>query len=98
MGLSPWYSPWATRNDLGASFVQETRYATSGSKSFEVILPSANSSQPWVVSLMQKNLSLVAGKTYTISFWSGSNPVRSIVAIVNRRIHPIQNISIKQSI
>jgi beta-glucanase (GH16 family) len=87
-GLSPWYSPWATRNDLGASFVQDSAYSASGTRSFKASLNSANSTQPWVVSLMQKNLPLTAGKTYTFSFYLRANASRSVKAIVQLQNSP----------
>ncbi len=79
---SSWYSPWSLRNDLGATISQDTKNRVDGSRSFKATLPQANSSQPWAVSLMQMNLSLVAGRTYTLSFYSDADVARSLKVIV----------------
>lgn len=81
-------SPWVTRNDLGATFSQDTSTASAGLKSAKVSLSSSNSSQPWVVALQQHNKSLTSGQTYTVAFWAKASQARSIKAIVQAQNSP----------
>jgi beta-glucanase (GH16 family) len=78
-----WNAPWGFRNDLGATFSQDTSTAANGSHaSFKASLPTNSSSQPWVVSVNQSNLALNSGQSYTLSFWakaSASRPIRAVV-------------------
>ncbi len=87
-GLSPWYSPWTTRNDLGATFTQDTSTYASGVRSFKAALTSANSTQPWVVSLMQKNLSFTGGAAYSLSFYAKASASRSLIATIQLQNSP----------
>ncbi|MGE5222438.1 MAG: family 16 glycosylhydrolase [Omnitrophica WOR_2 bacterium] len=87
-GATPWYTPWTTQNSLGASFTQDTSTYADGYRSFKAVLPTANSTQPWVVALMQKNLALTSGRAYTISFYAKASYSRSIKAIVQNQNSP----------
>lgn len=88
-GASPWYSPWTVRNDLNASFTQDTATAANGSKaSMKASLPSSDSSQPWVVAVTQLNKSLQAGQSYTLSFWAKASAQRPVHAVVQEENSP----------
>ncbi|HEX9013640.1 MAG TPA: carbohydrate binding domain-containing protein, partial [Anaerolineaceae bacterium] len=50
--------------------------------------PSASSSQPWVVSVMQQNRSLSKGKSYTLSFWAKASASRPLQAIIQAQASP----------
>lgn len=87
-GTTPWYTPWTTQNSLGASFIQDTSTYADGYRSFKAVLPSMNSSQPWLVALIQKNQSLTSGQAYTLSFYARASYARSIKAILQNQYSP----------
>ncbi|HEX9013178.1 MAG TPA: carbohydrate binding domain-containing protein, partial [Anaerolineaceae bacterium] len=88
-GASPWYAPWGFRNDLGASFSQDSSTTANGSPaSLKATLPSANSSQPWVVAVDQQNRALSAGQSYTLSYWAKASSSRSLQAVVQEQGSP----------
>jgi beta-glucanase (GH16 family) len=84
----PWDYPWYTRNDLGAVFSQAAGGANGTPFAFKASLSKKNTSQPWVVSLGQNDRPLVAGKTYTLSFWARASFPRSLRAIVQEQPAP----------
>ena len=85
----PWNYPWSFRNDLNASFTQDSTTAANNSKaSLKISLPTADSKQPWVVSASQPNKPLSEGQAYTLSFWAKASTNRVIHAIVQEQNSP----------
>lgn len=88
-GASPWYTPWAFRNDLGAVFSQDTSTAANGTlASLKVYLPSSNSAQPWVVAVNQTNKAFTRSQSYTLSFMAKASAPREIRAVVQLQDSP----------
>jgi hypothetical protein len=83
IGASPWYAPWTVRNDLGASFSQDTT-AAAGSRSFRATLSQASSTQPWLVQVRQSGQALTAGRAATLTFWAKASTARPITAALQR--------------
>ncbi|MGE5222439.1 MAG: family 16 glycosylhydrolase [Omnitrophica WOR_2 bacterium] len=81
-GSSPWFAPWNIRNDLDASFEQDGNADPVSPRSFKATLYNQNSSQPWMVAIMQQGKVLAAGKTYSLSFWAKSSVERQIRTII----------------
>jgi hypothetical protein len=89
-----WNNNWNLRNDLGATFSQDTSTAANGSKaSLKTVLSKSDSSQPWLVSVSQANKSLAAGQSYTLSFWAKAASSRSIRAVVQMQNSPYTEFS-----
>ena len=87
---SPWNTPWGFRNDLGATFSQDTTTtATNNSRaSLKAFLPTSSSTQPWVVSVSQSNNTLSAGQSYTLSFWAKASATRPVRAVIQEQNSP----------
>jgi beta-glucanase (GH16 family) len=84
-----WNTPWNFRNDLGANFSKDTTTAANGSHaSFKASLSRSSSTQPWVVSVSQSNKTLVAGQSYTLTFWAKASVSRPIRAIIQGQNSP----------
>ncbi len=84
-----WFAPWNFRNDLGATFSQDSTTGANGTHaSLKVAMPSSNSSQPWLVSVSQGNKTLKAGQSYTLSFWAKASYNRPIRAVIQNQNSP----------
>ena len=79
---STWLSPWKlqVRSSAAATVKQNSTYHVDGTYSAKVYVSRASTTD-WYVQLLQHNLSLAVGKTYTISFWAraGSNRTMYVV-------------------
>lgn len=87
-----WYAPWRLQV-LGtgqATLAQDTATAADGHYSAAITVYHATSTQPAYIALLQGNLSLVAGTTYTVSFWAKSSQPFSIDAGVQQAFFPYQ--------
>jgi beta-glucanase (GH16 family) len=92
--FTSWFAPWAFRNDLGATFSQDTTTGANGtSTSLKTVLPSSNSSQPWLVGVSQANKALTGGQSYTLTFWAKASASRSIRAIMQLQNSPYTEIT-----
>jgi hypothetical protein len=88
IGLSPWFSPWTLRNDLGAALVQDAGTATSGAASLRVDLPAASPATPWAVQVRQSPFGLTATGSYTLSFWAKASAPRPVTVLLQGSLAP----------
>jgi hypothetical protein len=79
---SGWSNPWSLNVNAPAavSISQDSGTAASGQSSARVTVTQAHPGVSWDAALTQGNLSVVAGKTYTLSFWAKGSPGESIGA------------------
>lgn len=83
---SQWLSPWIFQKTsrANATISQST---SSEDGSYAALVTVNKNTRDWYVQLMQANLVIVAGKTYTISFWARTGANNSSANVVLQADH-----------
>lgn len=79
-------NPWGffLSNGGGGTAVKDSSTHVDGSYSSKVNVTTANTSANWSVQLLQSNLQLVSGKTYTVSFFAKAASPRKVAALLQK--------------
>ena len=88
---SSWASPWTlqVQSPAQASMAQDTSAAASSPASAAIkVTRATQGSNDWYTALVQTNLSLAAGSTYTLTFWAKSSTARPIAAGIQQLFSP----------
>jgi hypothetical protein len=85
-GLSPWVL--GVSSPAAASVAADTSTAVDGGASARITVTNPAPSAGWDVALQQQNFSLVAGNSYTISFYAKSSTGQTISVSVQRAVSP----------
>jgi hypothetical protein len=88
---SSWASPWTlqVQSPAQATMAQDTSTAAGGPASAVIrVTQATQGANDWYTALVQSNLSLVAGSTYTLSFWAKSSTARPIAAGIQQLFSP----------
>ena len=88
VGANPWYTPWVIRNDLAATFIQDSVDKQDGSYSMKVTVTTADAANPFHVQLSQPGIDLVNGQTTTTSFWAKASTARPFEVVLQQSASP----------
>jgi hypothetical protein len=87
---SGWLTPWqlGVSAPAAASIGQDAGTAATGAASARITVSQAAPSAAWDVQLSQGGLSLVAGTTYSLSFWAKGSAGQPVMASVQQTVSP----------
>ena len=85
-GLSPWNL--SVTSPAVASLAQVSNTRVDGNFSARVDVDRSSSNNSWHVQFRQDNLSLVAGRTYTVTFWAKASKNRQLQYVLQKSASP----------
>lgn len=82
-GKSPWII--VVQPDAAGTFNITNSTAASGNYSADLDVTTSNPNNWWYVQLRQETLPMVAGQTYTVTFWAKASSNRQIQSVVQQQ-------------